>query len=409
MRIALASDWTAPRLGGVERQIAGLAAQLRLHGHQVCIITFTPGRDTVDGIPVERLERSAPPGWRPLQRGLERVGYELGDPLPRATSRAIWKILEDRRIEVVHGHSFWSSLGHMVIKVGRDGGIPGVLTNHSLLDRAGLLFFRAVDEVFGWSEWPAVVTAVSGAAARDARLATRGRDVRVIPNGLDTTAWAYSRAAPRATGGAGCGGAAPDAGRGGAAPGAGHGEPAAARRPRIVSVMRLNARKDPEALLRALRTVRVVLNDRAPTLDLYGDGPLRPALLRRAVELGIAALVTFHGPAGQNEIARALATADLFALSGRREAFGIAAAEAQASGLPVVAMGGSGIDDVVEDGVGGLLANDEAELADDLLRLLEDDALRTRMAARAPAQVARFDWDAVTPLYLEAYRDALHG
>ena len=65
-------------------------------------------------------------------------------------------------------------------------------------------------------------------------------------------------------------------------------------------------------------------------------------------------------------------------------------------------MGGSGINDVVDDGVAGLLANDEAELADDLLRLLQDKALRTRMAACPPSQVKRFDWDTVTPLYLAA-------
>lgn len=390
MRVALASDWTAPRLGGVERQVRDLAAQLRHHGHDVRVITFTPGPDEIDGVPVHRLRQRVPPGWRALQRRLEQVGYELGDPMPRVTSREIGALLDAHRVDVVHGHSFWSSLGHMVIKVGRDRGIPGVLTNHSLLDRAGLILFRALDEVFGWSEWPAVVTAVSGASARDARLATRGREVRVIPNGLDTTAWAYSHAAPQMKEGA-----RRDDGAAGES------------RPRIVSVMRLNARKDPDALLRALRMVSVVLDGAAPTLELFGDGPLRPALERHAVQLGIADLVTFHGACGPNEIARALATADVFALSGRREAFGIAAAEALASGLPVVAMGGSGINDVVDDGVAGLLANNEAELADALLRLLQDKALRTRMAACAPSQVVRFDWDTVTPLYLDAYRDAI--
>ena len=401
MRIALVSDWTAPRFGGVERQVRDLAFQLRLHGHEVRVITFTPGPDAVDGIPVHRLRQRTPPGWRTLQRGLERVGYELGDPMPRFTAREIAAILGHERIEVVHGHSFWSSLAHMAIKLGRDQGIPGVLTNHSLLDRAGLVFFRAMDEVVPWSRWPAVITAVSTVAARDARLATRGRAVRVIPNGLDTTAWAYGRQAPDD----------PDARGTREADVSGRRERSDAPTPRrrVVSVMRLNARKSPASLLRAMARVRESLDGAAPRLEVYGDGALRPALEREAARLGMDDLVTFHGARGANDIARALTDADVFALPGRREAFGIAVAEALASGVPVVAMRGCGIDDVVEDGVAGLLASDDDELADRIALLVTDDALRTRMAARAPSEVERFDWATVTPTYLEAYRDAASG
>ncbi len=390
MRIALVSDWTAPRLGGVERQVQDLALQLRLHGHEVRVITFTPGPAAVEGIPVHRLAQRIPPGWRALQRGLERVGYELGDPMPRATTRDIAAILGDQRIDVVHGHSFWSSLAHMAIKLGRDRGIPGLLTNHSLLDRAGLVFFRAIDEVFPWSSWPSVITGVSFRAARDARLATGGRAVRVIPNGLDTTAWAHGHAAPHETPGT----STPRDGG------------LAAPRRRIVSVMRLNARKSPASLLRAIAQVRASLDRAAPRLDVFGDGAMRPALERESARLGIDDLVTFHGARGPNDIARALADADVFALPGRREAFGIAIVEALASGVPVVAMSGSGVDDVVVDGVAGFLAADEDELAERLALLVTDDALRMRMAARAPTQAERFDWDVVTPMYLQAYRDA---
>ncbi len=383
MRIALVSDWTAPRLGGLERQVRDLAFQLRLHGHDVRVITFTPGPPAVDGIPVHRLRQRTPPGWRALQRGLERVGYELGDPMPAVTTREIEALLSTHRIDVVHGHSLWSSLAHMGIKLAHDHDIPGVLTSHSLIDRAGLLFFRAIDEVFPWSRWPAVITAVSTVAARDARLAAGGREVRVIPNGLDTTAWAYSHAAPHE-----------------------HPETRATGR-RVVSVMRLGARKSPGSLLHALVRLRASLDGSAPRLDIYGDGPLRPALEKEAMLLGIGDLVTFHGARGTNDIARALADADVFALPGRREAFGIALAEALAAGVPVVAMRGSGVNDVVEDGVAGLLARDDDEFADHIALLLSDDALRMRMAARAPSQVERFDWDVVTPLYLDAYRAAL--
>lgn len=385
MRVALVSDWTAPRLGGIERQVQGLAEQLRERGHDVRVITFTPGPAAVGGIPVHRLASLPPPGWRSLQRGLDAVGLQLGDPLPPRVTRALVEILEDERVEVVHGHSFWSALAGMAIKLGRARGIGGVLTNHSLLERAGILFFRAYDEVVGWSEWPGVLTAVSGAAAVDARYASR-HVVRVIPNGLDTTAWAYARTIP----------ASDAALRATAGPGR-----------RVVAVLRLSARKSPETLLHAMVGVRAALDGGAPRVDVYGDGPERAALERRAAELGLADLVTFHGARTQGEIADALALADVFVLPGAREAFGIAAAEALAAGVPVIAMAGCGASDVFADGVAGLFVHDADELGSAIVRLVGDDALRMRMAASAPGQVARFDWDHVAPAYLAAYEDAI--
>lgn len=385
MRIALVSDWTAPRLGGVERQVSGLALQLRERGHGVSVITFTPGPPVVDGIVVHRLPSVVPAGWRALQRGLAAVGMELADPLPPVVTRALARILERERIDVVHAHSFWSALGGMALKLGRERGIGGVLTNHSLLERAGILFFRAYDETVGWSSWPAVLTAVSRAAARDAGLASR-RAVRVIPNGLDTTAWAYARAAPASEVSL---------------------RAAAGPRRRIVSVMRLSARKGPETLLRAMVHVHAELDGVTPLLDVIGDGPQRATLERRAAELGLAHLVTFHGGRTQAEIADALARADLFVLPGRREAFGIAAAEALAAGVPVVAVSGSGAADVFTDGVGGVFAADAGDVGRAIVRLATDDPLRMRMAAGAPGEVARFDWDHVAPAYLRAYEDAM--
>lgn len=380
MRVLLVSDWTAPRLGGIERQLHDLALQLRAHGHEARVLTFTPGPDVLEGVPVHRLRSRVPRGWRALQRGLERAGLELGDPMPRVTEREIAEVLVRERIDVVHGHSLWSALAHMAIKLGRDRGIPGVLTNHSLIDRAGLLFFRAIDEVTAWSSWPAVLTGVSRAAAHDASLAS-GRGARVIPNGLDTTAWAYARAA-----------AAADPAHLGAG---------AARR--VVSVMRLNARKSPHALLEVFAQVHATI-DRDVRLDIYGDGTLRPALERHAAALALSHAVTFHGACGPGEIAMALGAADVFVLTGAREAFGIAAAEALAAGVPVVALRGSGLEDVYGHGRGGLFADSTGDLADQVVRVLADDDLRAALAAAAPGQAARFDWHRVMPQYLAAYR-----
>lgn len=385
MRIALVSDWTTPRLGGVERQVDGLAVQLRERGHDVRVITFTPGPPTNDGIRVHRIPSIVPPGWRGLQHAMERFGMHLGDPVPRVVTRMVDDIITRELIDVVHAHSMWSPLTGMAVKLAREHGIASVVTNHSLLEHASLLFFRSYDDVVGWRRWPHVMTAVSRAAARDAELASL-RPVRVIPNGIDTTAWAYARTAPA-------------------------GDPAlraaAGAERRVVAVMRLVGRKAPDTLLRAMVRVRAELDGGAPRLDVYGGGPARASLERHAADLGIGDLVTFHGARSQREIADALALADVFVLPGRREAFGIAAAEALAAGVPVVAMAGSGAADLFEDGTAGLFVPDAVGLGHAIARIVGDDALRMRMAANAPAAVARFDWDHVAPAYLRAYEDAL--
>lgn len=372
MRVALVCDWTAPRVGGIERQVHDLAVQLRARGHDARVVTFTPGPDAMEGIPVHRLRVPVPRGWRALQRALATVGFVLGDPLPRGVEREIERILVAERVDVVHAHSLWSSLGHMALHLGRRRGIPGVLTNHSLLDHAGILFFRAIDEVIPWSTWPAVITAVSAAAARDARWAARGREVRVIPNGIDAGAW------PRASAGA----------------------------PRVVSVLRLNRRKRPAALLRSLARVRGELDGGTPPLDVFGDGPQRQRLGVLARSLGVGDLVTFHGEQSPAGVAAALGDASVFALPGSREAFGIAAAEALAAGLPVIGMRGCGMEDVVRDGIDGLLADDQEAFGEHLLAVVRDAALRRRLAARAREGARRFDWAVVCESYLAAYRDA---
>jgi glycosyltransferase involved in cell wall biosynthesis len=383
MRVALVSEWAPPRLGGLEQQIDGLARQLRARGHEVRVITLTPGPPELDGIPVHRLRAPVPPGWRSMQRGLERVGVPWFDPLPRVVTDELARLLVVHRVEVVHAHAFASVLAYMSLKLASDLGIASVFTNHSLFERAGILFMRGIGKVGPWHSWPTVITAVSARAARDAALTT-DRQVRVVPNGLDTAAWARE-----------------------AAPFADTPRETRARR-RVVSVMRLNARKSPGTLVEAFATLRARLDGGMPRLDVYGDGPLLQSVRGRSRDLRLDE-VRFHGARPTSEIAAALAAADVFALPGSRESFGIAVAEAFAAGVPAVTMRASATTDIFSPGAAGLVADDAADFARQIERLVTDDALRCRLAAAAPAQAAPYDWRHVTPLYLDAYRDALRA
>ena len=88
-------------------------------------------------------------------------------------------------------------------------------------------------------------------------------------------------------------------------------------------------------------------------LLLVGDGPELATAYRLARELGIAPLV--HSLGAQEEVVPLLSIADLFLLPSSQESFGLAALEAMACEVPVVASRVGGLPEVIEHGVSGFL------------------------------------------------------
>ncbi len=153
---------------------------------------------------------------------------------------------------------------------------------------------------------------------------------------------------------------------------------------RIAMVGRLVRSKGTHHALEALAR----LAPRIPglLLEIIGDGPERAALESSAAARGLA--VRFHGAVGQGEARDLLARARVFCFPSTTaegappEALGLAAAEAQAMGVPVVAAATGGIPEVVAHEVSGILVPDAdpAALAGALERILTDTALHRRMA-----------------------------
>ena len=113
---------------------------------------------------------------------------------------------------------------------------------------------------------------------------------------------------------------------------------------------------------------------------------------RLVVERGLADRVRFYGPSA--DPAPLFRAADIFIQPSHFEAFGISAIEAMASGLAVVASRVGGMLDFVEDEANGLLATpkDPHDFARQIRRVLDDEALRLRLASAARATAAsRFD------------------
>ncbi len=137
-------------------------------------------------------------------------------------------------------------------------------------------------------------------------------------------------------------------------------------------------------------------------LLFVGDGPERPPLERQIREDGLTDAVVFFGK--QEVIEQILPVADVFVMPSESESFGLAALEAMACGLPVLATNAGGLPEVVEHGRSGLLSpiGDVDLLAEHALTLLGDADTYRRYSEAALARAQQFDHHLIVPQY-EAY------
>jgi len=144
------------------------------------------------------------------------------------------------------------------------------------------------------------------------------------------------------------------------------------------------------------------------TLLLVGDGPELGTAHRLGRELGIADHVRALG--AQEAIIPLLSAADVFLLPSAQESFGLAALEAMACGVPVVASRVGGLPEVIEDGVSGFLhALDDLDgMAASAVALLQDERLHRQVVRAAADRVrAQFCAERVVPMYEAFYERVL--
>ena len=299
----------------------------------------------------------------------------------------IVEVARDYSLEIIHAHyavphATAAYLARQVLASTRDGKSPKVVTTLHGTDITLVGNDPSYSEIVAFSiEQSDHVTAVSASlrASTSTELGIR-RDVEVIPNFLDCGVHRridVPGLRARFTGGD--------------------------DHVRLVTHVS-NFR--PVKRLDAVMAVFDRIRRRVPArLLLVGDGPDLPMALRLAREAGHGSDV--HAVGALEDVLPLLSVSDVFLLPSAQESFGLAALEAMACAVPVVASRVGGLPEVIEHGVTGYLHPPEAldEMADSVVLLLTDEARRRAMGVEAARQVGeRFCADLIVPQYEACYR-----
>ena len=355
MRVCMFTNTYRPHVGGVARAVETLEQEARAAGHAVQVIA--------PGFPGDEHEPDGDVLRVPAIQRFNGSDFSVRVPVPRVIAHRIDAFGPD----LIHTHHPFL-LGDAALRIAYERNLPLVFTHHTLyenythyvpFDSQTLKRFviRLATEYANCCD---AVIAPSGSVARLLRARGVTVPVEAIPTGIDT------RAAAEADG---------------AAFRRARGLPRDARV--IGHVGRLAREKNLPYLARAV--AGALRRDPAMWFLLVGDGPESRALKQLFAAEGVSGRVLATGKLTGRTLRDAYAAMDLFAFASRTETQGMVLAEAMAAGLPVVALDGPGVRDVVADGHNGRLLPADAPVAE-MARVLREaargsDRARWRRAA----------------------------
>jgi glycosyltransferase involved in cell wall biosynthesis len=166
---------------------------------------------------------------------------------------------------------------------------------------------------------------------------------------------------------------------------------------------RMSKEKKLEVLLRAF--MALAPEHPKARLVVAGEGPYRKALVKSYRH----SAVIFTGWKLGEELAALFASADVFAQPSPTETLSLVSMESMASGVPVLAMNAGGVQDVVQHGKTGLLADTEREFGEGLRRLIEDASFRTNLGLNGRNYAEGKSWWHAFEDLERNYLEALHG
>jgi len=365
-------------IGGSGIIATELGKRLAGRGHRVHVLSSDmPVRfgDYQPGLAFHRVETPSYPLFREPQ-------YLL------SLANKIVSVSREESLDIVHAHYAipHATAGYLARQIlAQSGGprVPRVVTTLHGTDITLLGSDRSYSEIVAFSiQQSDGVTTVSQSLKTDTyRELGVTHDIRVIPNFLDCAV--YCRRDVTAL-------------RARLAP---NGEKL------VIHVSNIRPVKRVAAVVEIFASVRRTLPAK---LLIVGDGPDLNEASRLARALDVADDVEFLGE--QDQVVLLLSAADVFLLPSAQESFGLAALEALACGVPVVASRVGGLPEVVDDGVTGFLRPQEdlEGMAAAVVKILTEPTLHARFAeAAVTAARQRFSDDRIVPLYEAFYAEIL--
>jgi len=391
MRILYVVSLYRPHVGGIETMVEELSSRLARLGHTATVLAKRwprdlPEHELLGGVAVLRV---------PTATSLEEY---------RATAAAVARASCHIDIDLVHVIGMRRPLPLHALLLARESGIPvvGTVAGGEIPEPAdpdSRRVWEAGRSLIGpcYPRFDRIV-AVSDATAERASALT-GLTVATLPAGIDVARCrppAAERPKPYIV----------SLRRAGVVGAGGHGGDAERPKPYIVSLRRLEAVKGVDLLIRAFADAAEALQD--VELVIAGDGRERQSLEQLARRLRVDQRVTFLGAVTLDDGLKLLRGALLTAVPSRAEAGGLVNTQAAAAGCPVVAADVGGVREYAEPtGTYLVPAHDVPALADALVQVANDHALRERLRQHASTRARSLDWSNVLPRYLELYEELI--
>ncbi|MBF6594216.1 MAG: glycosyltransferase [Thermaceae bacterium] len=369
-RVGLFTDAYLPSPNGVATSVYLLMRELRRMGHEAWVLApVIPDYDRqeewvvrVPSVPYPFFEgqRLAMPSSRQLPTDFEI--FHTHDPL----FIGIWGARLAYRNHLPHVSTFHTHLEKYAHY------IPGVATLEKytgLMTKVCQAFYNRAD---------LVIAPTQSFADLVENFYEVERETRVIPTGIDID---ILSAAPQPV------------------------SPWPSGKRRLLHVGRLGEEKSVDVVIRALAEIR---QESDAHLALVGIGPQQNELAQFAADLGLLEHVTFVGRVSYEQIGGYYRMAELLLFASTTETQGLVVWEAEAMGVPVVAVGADGVLDGIEVGVSGYLVGigDYRGMAGKALELLRDEELRLRFSEGARAFADRRSAKRVAETIVEVYDQA---
>ncbi len=175
----------------------------------------------------------------------------------------------------------------------------------------------------------------------------------------------------------------------------------------LVYMGRVSYEKSIDQVLKAFKLV--VKKEPQTTLMIVGDGPEKEILEKLAKALAIENRVVFTGLLRGENLVRAMQANDIFVTASKSENMPLSILEAMSCGLPMAAVGEKGLKEIIKDGINGFLAkaDNPADLAEKILRLIADESILKKFSQASRAQAMNYSKETVTALLEQNYKKAI--